>query len=797
MNVLDHNGFLMNPSGSAMSQTFWYAPNNPGPDPSTTPSVMSFGGPSAEVPNRSVLSIGAGPPGCTSSVSNVNQLGKPPDPDVGTTRGLLPMRSSYNQDPTSNMPSHPPVLNPTATTSSFTHSSHSLASSFHSNCAQTSPSLISPPAMVSGSSHFTHPSLSGPRESSRLILSNSLSQNTDCHIPPPSPSAIATSTAVMRTREPNSRNLESFYQALAEYNATLAENGLLNVISHRDNITQFKLVIAQNLRAYDMDSQQKQSPDTGTQDASAHRNNSALLSRDQYVSKSRSNRQILRDPIEDMLMQSNREPPSVQSNKIPCDSLSLSSLEVKSNTPLISSSENISLPQNMCQGLFGLPMPHPDNVCSFASPQLAMYRFTGSDGKIKHYSLHQLKEDLKEKYPNYASMKGTIVNLASCHNGSKVLQDMITGAPDYICHYMIDEISSEIRESASDVLSDNFGNFFFQALFRKASCDQKSVLISHLAYSQANRNHFPSIFHLCTDRKARIALQNLMEDVIQKEMEPCLHMFLDAIICGATTMDAGNILWLCSHESGTHIILRFINHLPAKKWGFLFETIVSHVKRLVEDRFGGTVVRSAFSRSDYDQKYQMINGLIQHINSLCYEHVGSLVIQHILSSAPTHEFLMMIVSKFQGYILSMSTNKYASTVVETCISVTSECPVRFVFDEILSPNTLDELLDNPNGQRVLCALVKHLSVEQIFSIDDTIEKNEYIKNQMCNLTWKIIVRQRVHPDPDFNLKTIIIQHCRNAKNLYKCNFGNNRIILPNEVVRGNNRKKKGKGNKPV
>ncbi|CAB1350568.1 unnamed protein product [Coregonus sp. 'balchen'] len=180
-------------------------------------------------------------------------------------------------------------------------------------------------------------------------------------------------------------------------------------------------------------------------------------------------------------------------------------------------------------------------------------------------------------------------------------------------------VFSEILQAAYQLMVDVFGNYVIQKFFEFGSVDQK------LAVAERIRGHVLSL-----------ALQMYGCRVIQKALE-----FI---------------------PSDQQVISEMVRELDG------------HVLKCVKDQNGNHVV----------QKYQtlsILEELHQHTEQLVQDQYGNYVIQHVLEHGRAED-KSKIVAEIRGNVLGLSQHKFASNVVEKCVSHASRAERAVLIDEV-------------------------------------------------------------------------------------------------------------------
>ena len=84
------------------------------------------------------------------------------------------------------------------------------------------------------------------------------------------------------------------------------------------------------------------------------------------------------------------------------------------------------------------------------------------------------------------------------------------------------------------------------------------------------------------------------------------------------------------------------------------------------------------------------------------------------------EFIEGVLSQLAGHYVELSKQKYSSNVVEKSIVNSKMLGSRAVYDELLEPSAIVQLLENHFGTYVLQKTLQTLSKEELKSVDEEV-----------------------------------------------------------------------------
>ncbi|KAF5177130.1 Pumilio-like protein [Thalictrum thalictroides] len=229
----------------------------------------------------------------------------------------------------------------------------------------------------------------------------------------------------------------------------------------------------------------------------------------------------------------------------------------------------------------------------------------------------------------------------------------------------IEEKSSvfkEILPHASKLMTDVFGNYVIQKFFEHGSPEQRKELADQLA------GHIMSL-----------SLQMYGCRVIQKALEV---IELDQKTRLVHELD-GHVLKCVRDQNGNHVIQKCIECVPTEKIGFIISSFRGQVAALSTHPYGCRVIQRVLEYcTDELQSTCIVDEILESACALAEDQYGNYVTQHVLEKGKPHE-RNQIISKMAGKIVQLSQHKFASNVVEKCLSHGDYTQRELLIDEIV------------------------------------------------------------------------------------------------------------------
>lgn len=281
-------------------------------------------------------------------------------------------------------------------------------------------------------------------------------------------------------------------------------------------------------------------------------------------------------------------------------------------------------------------------------------------------------------------LRGLVCLLAKDQNGCRILQSKFENPTKDEIEFVL----SEVMGSIADLMKHQFGNYVIQKLVAVCNTDQKALILSELT-----RRPFDIILVSMSPYGTR-AIQKLLENL----EDPIQIM----ILTGALHRGAAK---LANDPNGHHVIqsclVRFDSHFNK----LILEDIADNCFSVATDRSGCCVLQACLDRSYGKIRNRLITEIMLNAIQIAEDPFGNYVLQHMVGMK-IPELTQLIVRQLKGHFASLSRNKYASNVVEKCLTETDrDVWEKVVFELVKSPNPATLLLD-PYGNFVIQSAIK-------------------------------------------------------------------------------------------
>ena len=272
---------------------------------------------------------------------------------------------------------------------------------------------------------------------------------------------------------------------------------------------------------------------------------------------------------------------------------------------------------------------------------------------------------------------GMVEELAKSYQGSKVIQQFISKASQQEIDLLIQEISGKIEE----LILDPYANYMVQSLMQSCSSEQRYRLLKKIA---------PSMIKIACHKKGTHSLQVIVT-LMHKEAEH--EIIRDAL--------KDYISDLAVDPCATHVIQKLITIIPIDNIGFIYEPIVRDFISIAKHSYGILVIKHLMIKveSIAPLKKRIIDLILDNFEELIQDPCGNYTIQYSLEFYPND--CETILEKILVRVISYSSQKFSSNVIEKCLANAQPQYLKRVIGEIMKSDRLADLMKNKYGNYVL------------------------------------------------------------------------------------------------
>lgn len=273
----------------------------------------------------------------------------------------------------------------------------------------------------------------------------------------------------------------------------------------------------------------------------------------------------------------------------------------------------------------------------------------------------RLLEDFRNnRHPNLQlrDLTNHVVEFSQDQHGSRFIQQKLERAS------LSDKqlVFAEILSNSYNLMTDVFGNYVIQKFFEYGSYEQKQTLASRL-----RGNVLSLTLHMYGCR------------VIQKALETVPVVQQVSII---QELD-GNVLKCVKDQNGNHVIQKCVECVNPSQLQFIIGAFWGQVFDLATHPYGCRVIQRILENCTAEQTEAILMELHASTERLIQDQYGNYVIQHVLEHGRLDD-KKKIVGILKGKVLVFSQHKFASNVVEKCITFASRQDRAILIEEVCS-----------------------------------------------------------------------------------------------------------------
>ncbi|KAJ8503721.1 hypothetical protein OPV22_004607 [Ensete ventricosum] len=323
---------------------------------------------------------------------------------------------------------------------------------------------------------------------------------------------------------------------------------------------------------------------------------------------------------------------------------------------------------------FGLGLAYPgsplagqiDSPVGPGSPLRLGERSVQFPGPGSPLRLEEFKNN-KTRCFELAEIAGHVVEFSGDQYGSRFIQQRLETATREEKNMVFEEIMPR----ALSLMTDVFGNYVVQKFLEHGSAAQRGDLADQL-----------------DGHVLALSLQMYGCRVIQKAIEV---VDLDQKKKMVLELD-GHIMRCVRDQNGNHVIQKCIECVPQDAIQFIISTFYDQVVSLSTHPYGCRVIQRVLEYCDDIKTQQIVMGeILQSVCLLAQNQYGNYVVQHVLEHGKPSE-RSCIIKKLAGQIVQMSLQKFASNVVEKCLTFGSLEERQILVNEMLGSTDENEPL---------------------------------------------------------------------------------------------------------
>ena len=336
-------------------------------------------------------------------------------------------------------------------------------------------------------------------------------------------------------------------------------------------------------------------------------------------------------------------------------------------------------------------------------------------GKIDHYI--------------YNIIKGKILSILKNHKGSRIFQKYLKSTHCDILHQIFVELSLNLDE----LFTDPYANYFCKKFFTYLSQKDRAELLKSIE---------KSIVKYSCDSVGTFTIQTIIEHVGSKS---------EKIIIASAIKD--NVKELSFDPFGTYVLERLLTYFEEEYISFIYSYIIDNFTELACDNNGIVVIKKIIMFTHKKVLHDKIKNIIkENVMSLIKHPYASVLMQVIIESWPDYKD---ITDLYDGKYFILSTDKYASNVVERCLEKDQNILNKYI-DGIITSEKIHEIMKSNYGNYVVQKAIKLASGEYKEKIVENAAKNvNKLNDPKLIIKWKSILMPYIKEIGKDNIKVFV------------------------------------------
>ena len=276
----------------------------------------------------------------------------------------------------------------------------------------------------------------------------------------------------------------------------------------------------------------------------------------------------------------------------------------------------------------------------------------------------------------YSRCKGNFEQIIRTHKGSRIFQNYLKNTHYDILHL----IFSEIKNKLTELLKDNYSNYFCKKLFRNLSQKDR---IEYLTLIQ------PELNALSKDSIATYPIQNIIEELGSKNEKNIFYLGIKNYIDN-----------LAYNIYGARILEKILAYFEDEFKKEIIEYICDNFLELAYNNNGICLVKKILLMTHKKELHIKLKKLVfDNALNLIVHQYGNYAIQIIIENWDETD-LKEILEIYENKYIFLSNQKFSSNVMERILEK-SEKNLENYINEISKGYNLNELLKNKYGNFVI------------------------------------------------------------------------------------------------
>ncbi|XP_047342806.1 putative pumilio homolog 8, chloroplastic [Impatiens glandulifera] len=315
-----------------------------------------------------------------------------------------------------------------------------------------------------------------------------------------------------------------------------------------------------------------------------------------------------------------------------------------------------------------------------------VYDFNQSDNgfgynpySVKHGSSnyhHRLGRNMNF---SLSDLKGEILTYAKDQYLCRLLQEKFVSPSQEDVEMIVFEVTGYLEE----LMTNQYGNYFFQKLVDVCNEDQKTRIIWSLC-----RHPFQLVV-ICQNVHGSRSVQKLLEHVRTPD-----HI---SLIISALTPGTAD---LATDTQGHHVIQYCLRNFTNEDNEQLIRAMAEKCFQIATSKSGCVLLHLCVVSCQGQFKAILLREIIANSLHLAEDPFGNYVVQHMLELMLS-KVNASILNQLKGNFFAFSRSKFASNVVQKCLTLTEPAQAEQVIIELIENPNISVLLVDPFGNFVI------------------------------------------------------------------------------------------------
>lgn len=323
-----------------------------------------------------------------------------------------------------------------------------------------------------------------------------------------------------------------------------------------------------------------------------------------------------------------------------------------------------------------------NNISRASMPMFGMFSYIGGNSTYNPNCKSTIDDNTNTNANSTSSTNKTFSNkmlaMIKDQNGSKIIQKKIEEKNNDFLSKLFDNIKNNLY----DIITDQFGNYVIQKYVEY--CDKKTLskmlhVIEHKLYD------------ISVNSYGTRALQKILEYLTTPSQDD-----IDIIL----NFTKDNVLNLIRDINGNHVIQSILETIPNKeKLSSFYKELNSVLIDVAKIKQGGCVFPKVLNNIIESDLTMIANTVIDNISTLINDEYGNFIIQRIIKlNIPIYND--KIYEYINDKILKLSSMKYSSNVIETCLGDNISIRTK-VIDKLIEKNNISILITDQFGNYIV------------------------------------------------------------------------------------------------